>query len=997
MKTYAWMICLSAALLVGGCALDERSFCSSDADCLECEDCIEGLCVLDKDRLNACGGCGPVPEEICDDQIDNDCDGHTDEECSELCEGVVCDQPPGPCHLEEGICSNGVCTYQRKPEGTACDDGDDCTASDECHRGACSGTPVVCDTPPPNECIDAYTMRSYAAEGICTAGSCFYDHQDVNCQNGCADGSCVGDPCEGVVCDQPPGPCYESQGVCSKGSCSYPPLADGTACDDQQACTIDDTCQNGVCSGMPMTCNTPPESECIDDNTMRSFETEGYCREGACAYNFQDSNCAHGCENGRCLGDPCAGVACDDPPNECYLVPGTCTDGECSYAFDNGAACSDGDACTTGDTCQNGACVGTVMTCDTPPNECYHAEGTCSGGECYYDYNNGAGCDDGDACTYGDTCQNGACAGTELTCDDPPADECVTSDTRRIYSAGSCDQGSCVYPHLDVYCENGCLNGECQGCTPDCTGRVCGPDPVCGESCGICDTGEICDSAGQCIPASCTQDVYEPDDDSTNARTLLLDSPQTHSICPVGDEDWWIFEVVVFSRITLETSGASGDTRMWLYDAALTELEYDDDGGADYFSLIEIDLAPGQYYIQIDEYSDNDEIESYSLTASACVPDCSQTQCGPDPVCGAQCGLCPPGQVCTNQGICVTGNEENWSYTTGGDVLSSPALDAEGTVYVGSYDYALYALNPDGTLKWSYTTGGSIYSSPAIGSDGTVYVGSEDYKVYAVNPDGTFKWSFETGGYIDSSPAIGSDGTVFIGSTDNQIYAINPDGTLKWSYTTGGDVDSSPSISEDGVVYVGSDDDKLYALSQNGDLLWTYATGDDVHSSPAIGADGTVYFGSHDGKLYALNPDGTYKWSYTTMDMIRSSPAIGADGTIYVGSVDGSLYAVGSDGSLKWSYSTSDDVRSSPAVGSDSTVYFGSYEGRLYALNSDGSLRWISSGISDSVFSSPAVAPDGTLYIGSHDNRVYAFFGDGRLEDSPWPKFRKDSQNTGRQ
>ena len=944
MKTNTLIVLLAAGLILAGCNLNERSFCSNDHDCLECETCIEGICVLDKDSLNACGGCGPAPEEICDDGEDNDCDGHTDEECSELCENIVCDRPPGPCHEPEGICSNGVCTYQRKPEGTACDDGDACTAADECYRGACTGTAVVCDTPPPNECIDAYNARSYAAEGSCAGGSCTYGHQDVNCPSGCADGACVGDPCAGIVCDQPPGPCYESEGVCSKGSCSYPPLADGIACDDGQSCTIGDTCQNGVCAGAPMTCNSPPPSECIDDNTMRSYETEGFCREGGCEYNFQDSNCAHGCTNGSCEGDPCAGVACDNPPNQCYLVPGTCTDGECSYAFNNNAACSDGDACTTGD-----------------------------------------------------TCQNGTCAGTALICDDPPPDECINADTRRTYSAGSCDQGSCVYPHFDVFCQNGCQNGQCQACTPDCTGRVCGPDPVCGEDCGPCDTGEICDPAGQCIPAGCNLDVYEPDNDSTNARILLLDSAQTHSICPVGDEDWWSFVVVVFTRVTLETSGSSGDTRMWLYDAGLTELEYDDDGGADYFSLIEIDLAPGQYFIKIDEYNNNDEIESYTLSADACLPDCSSVECGTDPVCGATCNSCQPGQVCAPQGVCAEGREEDWNYQTGGYVLSSPAIGADGTVYFGSHDYKLYALNPSGTLLWSYTTGGAIYSSPALAPDGTVYIGSDDYKVYAINPDGTFKWSFETSDYIDSSPAIGHDGTVFIGSQDNKLYAINPDGTLKWSYTTGGDVDSAPSVSEDGVVYVGSDDDKLYALDQNGALLWTYTTGDDVHASPAIGSDGTVYVGSHDGKLYALNPDGTRQWSFATADIVRASAAIAADGTVYVGSVDGSFYAIRADGSLKWSFATSDEIRSSATIASDGTVYFGSYENRLYALNPDGSLRWVSDGMTDSVFSSPALAADGTLYIGSHDYRVYAVPGDGPLHDSPWPKFRKDLKNTGRQ
>ncbi len=36
-----------------------------------------------------------------------------------------------------------------------------------------------------------------------------------------------------------------------------------------------------------------------------------------------------------------------------------------------------------------------------------------------------------------------------------------------------------------------------------------------------------------------------------------------------------------------------------------------------------------------------------------CVPDCSNRQCGPDPVCGASCGTCPPDKIC-KLGQCMT-------------------------------------------------------------------------------------------------------------------------------------------------------------------------------------------------------------------------------------------------------------------------------------------------------------------------------------------------------
>ena len=122
-----------------------------------------------------------------------------------------------------------------------------------------------------------------------------------------------------------------------------------------------------------------------------------------------------------------------------------------------------------------------------------------------------------------------------------------------------------------------------------------------------------------------------------------------------------------------------------------------------------------------------------------------------------------------------------WEFETGDSrfgVTSSPAIGSDGTVYIGSMDHKIYALDPkSGVRKWEFETGGRVRSSPAIGSDGTVYVGSHDNKLYAINgKSGVKLWEFETGGQMWSSPAIGSDGTVYIKSRDNhKVYAIKTD------------------------------------------------------------------------------------------------------------------------------------------------------------------------------------------------------------------------------
>ena len=58
---------------------------------------------------------------------------------------------------------------------------------------------------------------------------------------------------------------------------------------------------------------------------------------------------------------------------------------------------------------------------------------------------------------------------------------------------------------------------------------------------------------------------------------------------------------------------------------------------------------------------------------------------------------------------------------------------AGDTVYAGSGNGEVYALNvANGDIQWHYKTGNSIFSSPVVAGN-IVYVGSEDGKVYAFN------------------------------------------------------------------------------------------------------------------------------------------------------------------------------------------------------------------------------------------------------------------------
>ena len=339
---------------------------------------------------------------------------------------------------------------------------------------------------------------------------------------------------------------------------------------------------------------------------------------------------------------------------------------------------------------------------------------------------------------------------------------------------------------------------------------------------------------------------------------------------------------------------------------------------------------------------------------------------------------------------------QKWAFNMGDWILSSPAIGLDGTIYLGSLNNKLYAINPDGTEKWSITTGPIYFSSPTLSLDGTIYVGSSDNNLYSVNSNGTLKWIFNTNGAIMSSPAIDHDGIVYIGSRDSMLYAIFPNGTQKWAFATTHTVESSPAIDHDGTIYVGSRDNKLYAINSDGIQKWAFNTENDIYSSPAIGIDGTIYIGSFDGKLYAINPDGTQKWKFTTNGQIFSSPAVGVDGTIYVGSYDRKIYAINPDGTQKWVFTTGDWVSSSPAIGSDNTIYVGTWDNKVYSINPDGTLKW-SFITAKWVRSSPAVDKNGIIYVGSCDNNFYAIYCSSYgLALSSWPKFRQNNMNTGK-
>lgn len=339
---------------------------------------------------------------------------------------------------------------------------------------------------------------------------------------------------------------------------------------------------------------------------------------------------------------------------------------------------------------------------------------------------------------------------------------------------------------------------------------------------------------------------------------------------------------------------------------------------------------------------------------------------------------------------------------------SSLVTAADGSLYSCNLNGYVYRLEWSGGIlvkTWSFQTAGTIIATPALGANGILYVAGEDGLLYALDPSlpetSNPVWFYDFGVPLESSPAIGPDGTIYVCAktaydTGNALYeatvtALSATGTLRWTFRhlalKNGDssrIKSSPAVSTNGTVYVGI-----------GESIKVNGTTTTVNS----------------GTLLAIDANGLELWEAGFTDKVDSSPVIGPSGEIYVGTRDGFLTAVGADGSLLWFYDVGDVFYSSPVVGSDGTVciagYVGNNQTRLWGFNpasfANGSplpswtaaLNRITSGVNNLVDSSPTVH-NGKLYIGSYNGYLYAVDFDTGLAATPWPKYHRSIDNQGR-
>lgn len=308
--------------------------------------------------------------------------------------------------------------------------------------------------------------------------------------------------------------------------------ADGAQC-DSGLCT-DGVCCNSACGG-------GQEGDCQACSVAAGGAVDGTCgpvtvsAAKVCRVSLGTCDVAEQCDgvNMECPADgvAAAGVECRPRDGDCDVAE-VCdgTSGVCpaNALAPDGTACDDGSACSQTDTCQSGTCMGAEPVVCTAPNPCMRpgmcdpVSGTCSPPQPVED---GTACDDGNACTQSDTCQAGACTGTNPV-------TCAAGDSCHL--AGTCDPstGTCSAP---TPVSDGTACDDDNACTQSDTcqaGACTGANPV------VCTAGDACHVAGTCDPSTgtCSAPTDAPDGTSCDDGNACTQSDSCRAGICTGED-----------------------------------------------------------------------------------------------------------------------------------------------------------------------------------------------------------------------------------------------------------------------------------------------------------------------------------------------------------------------------------------------------------------------------------------------------------------------------
>jgi formylglycine-generating enzyme required for sulfatase activity/outer membrane protein assembly factor BamB len=162
-----------------------------------------------------------------------------------------------------------------------------------------------------------------------------------------------------------------------------------------------------------------------------------------------------------------------------------------------------------------------------------------------------------------------------------------------------------------------------------------------------------------------------------------------------------------------------------------------------------------------------------------------------------------------------------WQIALPDTAPSSIALDNQGYIYIGTSAGRLLKIsmpaNQQPSIVWQVQLGGAIIGSPVIDATGTLYVGSMDANLYAVDiQSGAVKWTFSTEGTIRSTPAISDAGNIYVANDNGEIISLDANKNILWYYKTSSAI-AAPLLYYKLTLYIGTLGNQIIALHDGAD------------------------------------------------------------------------------------------------------------------------------------------------------------------------------------
>jgi outer membrane protein assembly factor BamB/tetratricopeptide (TPR) repeat protein len=314
-----------------------------------------------------------------------------------------------------------------------------------------------------------------------------------------------------------------------------------------------------------------------------------------------------------------------------------------------------------------------------------------------------------------------------------------------------------------------------------------------------------------------------------------------------------------------------------------------------------------------------------------------------------------------------------WRFHASGPIEAPPCVGEE-TVFVGSLDRMLYALNRDnGQLRWKCSMGifGDI-GSPPMRSGGSVIAASRNGRLVGLDPDtGAIRWEKKVETPV-AMCAFEVGGICFVraGKARKKLFAVDArTGKFRWTYEAPAPIPVEPALSRFGLL-IGCENRTIYVVDAiSGKKTDEYAIRS-VPSSPPSVIGGFLLVGCTDGTLAIADLKKRKVARPFAADGAILSRPVASEGLVFVGSADGNLYALDMpDGFKRWAFKTKGPVRSAPTI-SEGMLYFSSDDGYLYALMpKTGSLRWRYH-LGGEMVPAPRIV-GGKIYAGSGSSRFF--------------------------